>query len=87
MAPNRQIIYYTSSRPITYKYVNNGGFIIVGTPTFNTGEFFTFDETINVTNAEEGAPYAQGDDRSIIVSYTDVDIKMTDDITITSIMI
>ena len=87
MAPNRQIIYYTSSRPITYKYVNNGGFIIVGTPTFNTGEFFTFDETINVTNAEEGAPYAQGDDRSIIVSYKDVDIKMTDDITITSIMI
>jgi hypothetical protein len=87
MAPNRQILYYTSSRPITYKYVAGSGIVISGNPTFNTGEFFTFDETFIVTNPDLGTPYVQDDIRSIIISYKDVSVKMTDDITITSIMI
>lgn len=87
LAPNRQIIYYTSSRPVTYKYVAGNGIQIFGDDTFNTGEFFTFDETINVSDFDSGVPYAQDDGRSIIVSYKDIDIKMTGDINVTSIMI
>jgi hypothetical protein len=87
LAPNRQILYYTSSRPITYKYVAGNGIIISGDATFDTGQFFTFDETINISNLDLGAPYAQDDNRSIIVSYKDVNIKMTGDINVTSIMI
>lgn len=85
IAANRQILYYTSTRPITYKYVAGNGIIITGDATFNTGEFFTFDSSIVVGNASEGVPYAQNNG-GIIITYKDVSVKMTDDITITSIM-
>ena len=87
IAPNRQILYYTSSRPITYNYIAGSGIVISGDATFNTGEFFTFDETFIIANQNLGTPYIQDDIRSVSISYKDVNVKMTDDVTITSIMI
>jgi hypothetical protein len=89
IATNRQILYYTSTRPIKYKYVAGDGISINGNDdeSFNTGEFFIFDESVLVTNKSEGVPYVQDNNRSIIVSYKEVTVNMTDDITVTSIMI
>lgn len=86
IAPNSQILYYTSSRPIIYKYVAGNGILLNGDDTFYSGDFFTFDSSILVNNEPEGVPYAQSDN-SIMVSYKEVYVNMTGDITITSIMI
>jgi hypothetical protein len=87
IAPNRQILYYTTSRPVIYDYAAGDGIIITGNIIFETGQTFTFDETLLVTNPSDGTPYAQNDNRSIIIRYKEINVKMTDVINITSTMI
>jgi hypothetical protein len=87
LAPNKQILYYNSTRPIKYKYVAADGINLVGDGILNTGEFFTIDGSLVITDSNQGVPYAQNDNKSLTITYKDVEVNMTSDITITSIMI
>lgn len=88
LAPNRQVIYYETSRPVIYNYVAGNGISIVGNTTLRSQEFFEFlDDSFIVNNASNGVPYVQGDDKSLIIDYRDIIIDMTDNININSFMI
>lgn len=87
IAPNRQLLYYNSSRPIRYTYIAGNGINLAGDGILNSGEFFTIDGSLVITDSSEGVPYVQADNKSLIITYKDVEVDMTGDITITSIMI
>jgi hypothetical protein len=88
IAPNRQIYYYDSTRPITYRYVAGNGVNLTGDGILISGEFFTFsDNSFVITNVSMGTPYAQGNDGSVSIKYQEVDITMSNNISVTAYMI
>jgi hypothetical protein len=87
ITPNRQLLYYNSTRPVRYRYVAGDGIDLTGDGIMNSGEFFTFDGSFVVTNNNEGVPYVQDDNNSLIIAYKDVEVDMTGDITINPIIV
>jgi hypothetical protein len=88
IAFGRQILYYDTSRPVTYQYAAGDGILLTENGILKTGEFITFtDNSFIVENFSEGVPYIQSSDKSLIVSYREIKVDMVGNITITSNMI